>query len=74
MEGQRSMFDVLRAGDIGVTLLDSMMMSPQKSQSQMIPFGRELHLVNDPDSAPCRTCRAQRCPMRIEAYAGPLGQ
>ncbi len=73
MEGQRSMFDVLPARDIGVTLLDSLMMHPQKSQSSIIPFGRELHLVNDPNEAPCRTCRAQRCPMRIEEYAGPLG-
>ena len=68
------MFGVLSAGDIGVTLLESLMMSPQKSQSQMIPFGRELHLVNDPNSAPCRTCRAKRCPMRVEEYAGPLGE
>lgn len=74
MEGQRAMFSVLSAGDIGVTLLESLMMSPQKSQSQMIPFGRELHLVNDPNSAPCRTCRAKRCPMRVQEYVGPLGE
>lgn len=74
MEGQRTMFDVLPTAEIGVTLLDSLMMSPQKSQSKIIPFGRELHLVNDPDSAPCRTCRAKRCPMRIEEYAGQIGE
>ena len=73
MEGQRTMFDVLPAHEIGVSLLESLMMSPQKSQSQIIPFGRELKLVNDPSSAPCQTCRAQRCPMRIQEYAGPLG-
>ena len=67
------MFDVLPAHEIGVSLLESLMMSPQKSQSQIIPFGRELKLVNDPSSAPCQTCRAQRCPMRIQEYAGPLG-
>lgn len=73
MEGQRVMFEVLPTDEIGVTLLESLMMSPQKSQSKIIPFGRELHLVNDPNSAPCRTCRAKRCPMRIEEYAGELG-
>lgn len=73
IEGQTMLFDVLSGDEIGVTLLDSLLMTPQKTQSRMIPFGRNLRLVNDPNEAPCRTCRASRCPMRIEEYAGALG-
>lgn len=74
MTGQKTMFGVLDGGVIGVELLDSLLMSPQKTQSKLLPFGRELKLVNDPDEAPCRTCRAARCPMRIEEYVGVLGE
>ncbi|MBP38131.1 MAG: hypothetical protein CL726_02290 [Chloroflexi bacterium] len=74
LEGQLTMFDVLVADEIDVTLLDSRLMYPQKTQSRIIPFGRELRLVNDPDEAPCRTCRARRCPMRIEEYQGVPGE
>lgn len=70
LEGQTTMFAVLHGEEIDVTLSTSMLMLPQKTQSKLIPFGRNLRLVNDPDEAPCRTCRASRCPMRIEEYAG----
>ncbi|MDP6667838.1 MAG: hypothetical protein QF357_10650 [Dehalococcoidia bacterium] len=73
LEGQTTMFEALASDEVDVTLLDSMVMYPQKSESKMIPFGRELRLVNDPNEAPCRTCRAARCPMRIEEYVGVLG-
>jgi hypothetical protein len=74
IEGQRTMFDVLIADEIEVTLLESRLMFPQKTQSKMIPFGRDLKLVNNPDEAPCLTCRAQRCPMRMAEYVGMLGE
>ena len=74
IEGQLTMFDVLIADEIDVTLLESLLMYPQKTQSKLIPFGRELRLVNNPDEAPCRTCRASRCPMRLEEYVGILGE
>jgi len=74
IEGQTMMFDVLVADEIDVTLLESRLMFPQKTQSKVIPFGRELKFVNNPDEAPCRTCRAQRCPMRMEEYVGALGE
>lgn len=73
LDGQSTMFDVLAGDDIGVQLLDSMLMFPQKSESKLIPFGRNLKLVNDPNEAPCRTCTAARCPMRVEEYVGMLG-
>ncbi len=74
IEGQRTMFDVLVADEIDVTLLESRLMYPQKTQSKLIPLGRNLKLVNNPDEAPCRTCRASRCPMRLEEYVGILGE
>lgn len=74
LEGQHTIFRVLDANKIGVSLLGSLLMSPQKTQSRMIPFGRNLKLVNNPDEAPCRTCRAVRCPMRIAEYVGPVGK
>ena len=72
LDGQTTMFDVLLADEIEVVPCDSMLMTPQKTQSKLIPFGRNLRLVNDPNEAPCRTCRANRCPMRIEEYVGIL--
>jgi hypothetical protein len=74
LEGQTTMFDVLIADEIDVVLRDSMLMTPQKTQSKLIPFGRNLRIVNNPDEAPCRTCRAKRCPMRVEEYVGILGE
>jgi hypothetical protein len=74
IEGQLTMFDVLDAHEIDVVLHESRLMTPQKTQSKLIPFGRNLKLVNNPDEAPCRTCRAQRCPMRIEEYIGIFGE
>jgi hypothetical protein len=74
LDGQVTMFDALDADEIGVELSESRLMTPQKTQSKLIPFGRNLKLVNNPDEAPCRTCRAARCPMRIEEYVGILGE
>jgi hypothetical protein len=72
IEGQRPIFGVLPAAKIGVRLLDSLLMHPQKTQSGIIPYGRDLRIGDDPDSSPCSRCSAARCPMRIEAYAGSL--
>jgi hypothetical protein len=68
LEGQRTIFDVLPAGEIGVRLLDSLQMDPQKSQSAMVPFGAKLQILDDPTSSPCSRCKATRCPMRLEPY------
>lgn len=72
IEGQRPIFSVLPAHEIGVRLLDSLLMHPQKTQSGIIPYGRELRIVDEPGSSPCRRCSAARCPMRIEPCAGPV--
>lgn len=71
IEGQRQIFALLPAAEIGVALLDSLLMRPQKTQSGMIPFGRALRIVDEPGVSPCARCSAGRCPMRIEPFAGP---
>ncbi len=68
LEGQRAIFDALPAHKIGVRLLDSLQMDPQKSQSALIPFGAALRILDDPASSPCSKCKAMRCPMRLEPY------
>lgn len=70
IEGQRTIFDIVPAISIGVRLLDSLLMSPQKTQSGLIPYGTDLRIVNDPEASPCRTCSALRCPMRTEPFEG----
>ena len=70
IEGQRAVFKAVPADMAGVRLLDSLLMSPQKSQSGLVPFGETLRVVFDPGASPCRVCSASRCPMRVEAYAG----
>ncbi|MDP6402018.1 MAG: vitamin B12 dependent-methionine synthase activation domain-containing protein [SAR202 cluster bacterium] len=64
--GQREIFQVLPAERIGVQLLESCFMLPQKSQSGIIPLGPELKVHSDPDKSYCRYCQATRCPMRME--------
>ena len=68
LEGQRTVFGALPAGQIGVRLLDSLQMDPQKSQSALVPFGEELRILDDPTTSPCSSCKALRCPMRLEPY------
>ena len=48
LEGQRAIFDALPADRIGVRLLESLQMDPQKSQSALVPFGEALRILDDP--------------------------
>lgn len=70
LEGQRAVFRVLPGAEVGVRLLDSLLMSPQKSQSAVIPFGAELSVLDDPTTARCQRCSARRCSLRSADYAG----
>jgi hypothetical protein len=72
IEGQRSLFRAIPAEMTRVRLLDSLLMSPQKSQSGLVPFGESLRVVHNPGASPCRTCSAGRCPMRVEAFSGRI--
>jgi hypothetical protein len=73
MEGQRALFRALPANEVGVRLLESLLMDPQKSQSGLVPYGRDLRILNDPNASPCRSCTAARCPMRLELFSGQAG-
>lgn len=72
LSGQRAIFDVLQADRIGVQLLDSMLMVPQKSQSVLIPYGEKIRVHGDPSASPCLTCNAIHCPIRSEEFAGEI--
>ncbi len=63
--GQRAIFQALPTQHIGVHLLDSCFMSPQKSQSAVIPLGLRLKVQEDPAEQYCRYCSAKRCPTRV---------
>lgn len=53
LDGQRDVFRALPASEIGVRLLDSMLMEPQKSQTAVIPFGEQLRIQGDPGVSLC---------------------
>jgi hypothetical protein len=67
ISGQRAIFQALPAQNIGVRLLDSCFMSPQKTQSAVIPLGTRLQVQGDPEVHYCRYCTAKRCPTRMDA-------
>lgn len=64
--GQQSIFDVVPGDSIGVEILDSAFMRPQKSQSAVVPIGPDLRVHGNPDESCCRYCQAKNCPMRSE--------
>jgi hypothetical protein len=64
--GQQSVFQVVPGEQIGVSLLDSSFMRPQKSQSAVVPIGPDMKVHGDPNESYCRYCQATRCPMRQE--------
>lgn len=61
---QRVIFDMLPAGDIDVTLTESCLMVPRKSESMVIPVGRELRVTAGEAETPCRFCDRLDCPAR----------
>jgi cobalamin-dependent methionine synthase I len=70
--GQETIFQMVPAEKIGVELLESSFMKPQKSQSGVVPLGPNLKVHGDPTESYCRYCQATRCPMRREPQAGQL--
>jgi hypothetical protein len=64
--GQQSVFQVVPGERIGIQLLESAFMKPQKSQSAVVPLGPELRVNGDPNESYCRYCQAKNCPMRLE--------
>jgi hypothetical protein len=64
--GHQSIFQVLPTERIGLELLESAFMRPQKSQSAVVPLGPGLKVSGDPGDSSCRYCAATTCPMRRE--------
>ncbi len=64
--GQRTIFQTLPAERIGVELLESSFLKPQKSQSAVVPLGPQLKVQADPSASFCRHCPASNCPLRKE--------
>ena len=59
---QRSIFALVEAGAIGISLLPSMMMSPLKSVSGLVALGPANCWSKQ--TSPCATCGDQGCPAR----------
>ena len=67
VSGQKKLFEFLRPEDIGITLLDSFLMTPLKSISGVLIAGkREIHVIED-DYPFCGQCKTHSCQQRIEA-------
>ncbi|TGE31708.1 vitamin B12 dependent methionine synthase [Desulfosporosinus sp. Sb-LF] len=63
LEAQKTLFNLLDAREIGVTLGDTMLMSPIKSHTLLIPIGQKLSKSNMSCSITCDMCAEQRtCP------------
>ena len=62
---QAVLFSLLPAGEIGVTLTESSLMLPRKSESAIVPLGRDLKVTAGEDEPPCRFCDRQDCPARL---------
>ncbi len=63
---QAKLFTLLDADAVGVRLLPSMLMSPRKSISAVIPLGRDTSTIADPA---CYGCDERNCPYRrFEPY------
>jgi hypothetical protein len=64
--GQDHMLEVLPGEMLGVELLESSFLRPQKSQSALVPIGPNLKVLSDPADSFCRYCPATNCPVRKE--------
>jgi hypothetical protein len=61
IQGQRLIFGAVPAERIGVRLLDSCFMLPRKTQSTIMPAGKELVVRANPTDSYCRLCRVPKC-------------
>lgn len=60
LEAQKILFTLLDAGKIGVTLGDTMLMSPLKSHTLVIPVGQKLNKPNFSCAITCEMCAEQQ--------------
>jgi hypothetical protein len=67
VSGQKKLFEFLRPADIGITLLDSFLMTPLKSISGVLITGKkEIHVIKD-DYPFCSQCKTHSCQQRMKA-------
>jgi hypothetical protein len=65
ISGQKKLFEYLQPGEIGITLLESFLMTPLKSISGVLLTGKkEIHIVED-NYPFCRQCETRSCQQRI---------
>lgn len=60
LEAQKTLFTLLDGGGIGVTLGDSLLMSPIKSHTLVIPVGQKLSKPNLSCAITCEMCAEQQ--------------
>ncbi len=71
LSGQEKVFEVLRPGDIGITLTPSWAMNPVKSISGvLIAGGIEIHRFR-PGFSFCPTCKEHKCIARLNLLENP---
>jgi hypothetical protein len=66
LRDQQIIFDLVPAASIGVSLTESFLMHPRKSESAVIPLGRNLRVTAEEDEPPCRFCDRHDCPARTK--------
>lgn len=64
--GQATIFQTLSADRIGVQLLESSFLKPQKSHTAVVPLGPEMKVHGDISESFCRYCPATNCLLRRE--------
>jgi hypothetical protein len=68
VSGQKKLFEFLRPSEIGITLLESFLMTPLKSISGVLLTGKkEIHII-EADYAFCSQCKTHSCQQRIGAF------
>jgi hypothetical protein len=73
VSGQKKLLEFLRPAEIGITLLDSFLMTPLKSISGVLLTGKkEIHIFED-DYPFCSQCKTHSCQQRIRALFPELG-
>lgn len=60
LEAQKTLFTLLDGGELGITLGDSMLMSPIKSHTLVIPVGQKLNKPNLSCAITCEMCAEQQ--------------
>ena len=73
ISGQKKLLEFLKPAEIGITLLDSYLMTPLKSISGVLLTGKkEIHIIKD-DYPFCSQCKTHSCQQRIRTLFPELG-